>query len=114
MFIIGTHSGKKVNEVKDVIKQEMIEWNEACIYYEPESKVIARTLDECIVAKVDQYLLKYGEENWKNFVKAHVNSENFETYHEKTKHQFDHVLDWLKEWGVSRTFGLGTQIPWDP
>lgn len=43
-----------------------------------------------------------------------MNSENFETYHEKTKHQFDHILDWLKEWGVSRTFGLGTPVPWDP
>jgi len=47
----------------------MIDKNEACIYYEPEQKVISRTLDECIVAKVDQWLLKYGEEDWKNFVK---------------------------------------------
>lgn len=114
VFTIGAHAGKKVKEVKDIIKQEMIDRNEACIYYEPEQKVISRTLDECIVAKVDQWLLKYGEESWKNFVKQHVNSENFETYHEKTKHQFDHVLDWLKEWGVSRTFGLGTHVPWDP
>jgi len=92
----------------------MIDRNEAVKYFEPESKVVAWTLDECIVAKVDQWLLKYGEESWKNFVKDHVNSDNFNTYHEKVKHNFDHVLEWLKEWGVSRTFGLGTKVPWDP
>ena len=23
------------------------------------------------------------------------------------------ILDWLKEWGCSRTTGLGTRVPWD-
>jgi leucyl-tRNA synthetase len=23
------------------------------------------------------------------------------------------ILDWLKEWGCSRTAGLGTELPWD-
>lgn len=23
------------------------------------------------------------------------------------------TVDWLKEWGCSRTFGLGSRIPWD-
>lgn len=31
----------------------MIAANEAVIYYEPENKVISRTGDDCIVAKVD-------------------------------------------------------------
>lgn len=74
VFCIGEHSGKKVSEVKDVIKKEMIERGEAVIYYEPEQEVISRTNDVCIVAKVDQWMLRYGEEEWKNFVKDHVNS----------------------------------------
>jgi leucyl-tRNA synthetase len=24
-----------------------------------------------------------------------------------------HILGWLKEWGCSRTAGLGTKLPWD-
>jgi len=63
----------------------MIDWGEAVIYYEPENLVISRTNDECIVAKVDQWLLKYGEEDWKQFVKEHVNSDHFNAYHKKTK-----------------------------
>jgi len=113
VFCIGEHSGKKVSEVKDIIKQEMVDRGEAVIYFEPESKVLSRTYDECIVAKVDQWLLKYGEEHWKKFVKEHVNSENFNAFHKMTKLSFDHYLDWFKEWGFSRTFGLGTQVPWD-
>ena len=92
----------------------MIDRGEAVVYYEPEQLVISRTNDECIVAKVDQWLLRYGEEEWKKFVTEHVNSGNFETYNITTKHMFDHVLGWLKEWGVSRTFGLGTHVPWAP
>ena len=26
----------------------------------------------------------------------------------------DTTVDWLKEWGCSRSFGLGTKLPWDP
>ena len=24
------------------------------------------------------------------------------------------TVDWLKQWGCSRSFGLGTRLPWDP
>ena len=50
---------------------------------------------------------------WRDFVKEHVDSDNFETYNIHAKHQFDHVLGWLSEWGASRTFGLGTKVPFD-
>jgi leucyl-tRNA synthetase len=57
--------------------------------------------------------LTYGEEEWKNFVKAHVKSENFEGYNPKTQSEFEQILDWLREWACSRTTGLGTILPWD-
>jgi leucyl-tRNA synthetase len=27
---------------------------------------------------------------------------------------FKFTLDWLKQWACSRSFGLGTKLPWDP
>jgi hypothetical protein len=36
-------------------------------------------------------------------VKEHVFSANFNTYNPKTMIEFKGVLDWLKEWGCSRT-----------
>jgi leucyl-tRNA synthetase len=91
----------------------MIENGEALIYYEPESMVVSRSRDECIVAKVDQWLIKYGEEEWRKFVKDYVCSDKFNAYAPNTQKGFEEIIDWLKEWGCSRNFGLGTKVPWD-
>lgn len=40
--------------------------------------------------------------------------ENLETYASETKHAFEHTLGWLRQWACSRSFGLGTRLPWDP
>lgn len=37
-----------------------------------------------------------------------------DTYGTETRHQFEKTLDWLKEWACSRSYGLGTKLPWDP
>lgn len=58
-------------------------------------------------------MLAYGEENWRNFCTEHVKSENFSAYSAQSQQAFEDTLDWLKEWGCSRTTGLGTKIPWD-
>ncbi|KAM2669375.1 hypothetical protein EV2_020853 [Malus domestica] len=34
-------------------------------------------------------------------------------YHDETRHGFEHTLGWLNQWACSRSFGLGTRIPWD-
>jgi leucyl-tRNA synthetase len=76
----GPHAGKKVSEAKPIIKNEMIAAGTACLYFEPESKVMSRTGDECVVAATDQWYLEYGEEGWCNTVKAHVFSDKFNAY----------------------------------
>ena len=35
-------------------------------------------------------------------------------YSDETRNQFNNVLEWLHEWACSRSFGLGTRLPWDP
>lgn len=37
-----------------------------------------------------------------------------ELYHEETKRGFEYTLGWLRQWACSRSFGLGTRLPWDP
>ena len=34
-------------------------------------------------------------------------------YSEEVRHNFDATLEWLHEHACSRTYGLGTRIPWD-
>ncbi len=36
------------------------------------------------------------------------------TYGEEARRAFEHTLGWLRQWACSRSFGLGTRLPWDP
>ena len=115
VMTFGPHAGKKVSDAKPIIKQEMVDNGQACIYYEPENKVVSRTNDECVVAAVDQWYLAYGDESWTEAVKKHVmNTETFNAYDPMALNQYEYVAGWLKEWACTRQFGLGTYLPWDP
>jgi len=63
------------------------------------------------VALTDQWYIKYGEEEWRQAVSDHLAT--VETYSPETRKLFETALGWLREWGCSRSFGLGTKLPWD-
>jgi leucyl-tRNA synthetase len=114
-MLVGPHKGKKVSEAKPLIKKEMMDAGQACLYFEPESKVVSRTNDECVVASTDQWYLAYGEESWTQAVKQHVlNAARFDAYDATALSRYEYTVDWLKEWACTRQFGLGTYLPWDP
>jgi leucyl-tRNA synthetase len=114
VMTIGPHKGGKVSEVKPVIKQEMMDSGDACLYFEPESKVMSRTNDECVVATTDQWYLAYGEESWTAAVRKHVlNTDAFDAYDPIALSRYEYTIGWLKEWACTRQFGLGTFLPWD-
>jgi len=106
-------AGEGVEAAKPKVKKHLIEVGLAVPYYEPESEIISRTGDVCIVASCYQWFMQYGEDFWKEEVRKHLLSDNFKAYNTKTQHEFDLIIDWLKEWGCTRTQGLGTQLPWD-
>jgi len=110
---VGKHAGEKVSEAKPKIKAEMIEAGDAFNYAEPERRVVSRSGNECVVALADQWYLKYGEANWQKLVRDHVET-TLECYNPQTKKDFLGVVDWLHEWACSRSYGLGTYLPWDP
>jgi leucyl-tRNA synthetase len=113
IMTVGLCKGEKVSVAKNKIKEYMIKEGLACQYWEPESQVISRSGDDCVVALCDQWMIKYGEEDWKNFVKTYVKSNQFNCFNPIVQKEFETVLDWLKEWACSRTFGQGTKLPWD-
>ena len=109
---VGAYKGQKVADVKAKIKEDLIEKGEALAYFEPESKVVARSGDECVVALCEQWYLKYSDEAWTKRVREHVEG-NFEMFSEASKNALSHAVGWLGDWACSRTFGLGTKLPWD-
>ncbi|XP_010458258.1 PREDICTED: leucine--tRNA ligase, cytoplasmic [Camelina sativa] len=110
-MLIGEFVGRKVQEIKPIIKTKLIESGEAIIYSEPEKPVMSRSGDECVVALTDQWYITYGETEWRNMAEECLSKMNL--YSEETRHGFEHTLSWLNQWACSRSFGLGTRIPWD-
>ncbi|XP_024608261.1 leucine--tRNA ligase, cytoplasmic [Neophocaena asiaeorientalis asiaeorientalis] len=111
VMLVDGFKGQKVQDVKKTIKNKMIDTGDAYIYMEPEKQVMSRSSDECVVALCDQWYLDYGEENWKKQTSQCL--KNLETFCEETRRNFEATLDWLQEHACSRTYGLGTRLPWD-
>nr|XP_033783398.1 leucine--tRNA ligase, cytoplasmic [Geotrypetes seraphini] len=111
IMLVDGYRGQKVQDVKKPIQKKMVDGGEAMIYMEPEKQVISRSADECVVALCDQWYLDYGEESWKN--QARESLKSLETFCEETRRNFEASLEWLQEHACSRTYGLGTRLPWD-
>ncbi|OQR81111.1 leucyl-tRNA synthetase, cytoplasmic [Achlya hypogyna] len=114
VMIVGSQKGQKVCDAKAGCRQELLDAGLAIPYWEPESTVMSRTGDECVVAHLDQWYLLYGTEDWKQRVSKHIeNPETFQTYNPIALGEYRSTLEWLKEWAPCRQFGLGTKLPWD-
>ncbi|CAO3655639.1 unnamed protein product [Mucor hiemalis] len=111
VMCIGEFSGVKVQEAKPKVREFLLKSGEAFVYNEPESLVMSRSGDECVVALLDQWYIDYGEEEWLAKTKKCLAQMN--TFTPETRNQFEAVLDWLNKWACARSFGLGTKLPWD-
>ncbi|XP_026090061.1 leucine--tRNA ligase, cytoplasmic-like [Carassius auratus] len=111
IMLVEGFKGQKVQDVKKPIQKIMVEKGEALIYMEPEKQVLSRSADECVVALCDQWYLDYGNEEWKKQTTGVL--EALETFCDETRKNFEATLAWLQEHACSRTYGLGTRLPWD-
>uniref|UniRef100_A0A3B3BHU8 Leucine--tRNA ligase, cytoplasmic n=1 Tax=Oryzias melastigma TaxID=30732 RepID=A0A3B3BHU8_ORYME len=111
IMLVDGYKGQKVQDVKKPIQKMMVEKGEAMIYMEPEKQVMSRSADECVVALCDQWYLDYGDAEWKQQATEALKS--LETFCEETRRNFEATLAWLQEHACSRTYGLGTRLPWD-
>jgi leucyl-tRNA synthetase len=100
-----------VKDAKPLIKDHLIATGKAVVYSEPTDVVMSRSGDECVVALTDQWFLDYGEEKWRTIVEGHL--KNMDFYSADCQNKFEIALGWLNQWACSRTYGLGTKLPWD-
>jgi leucyl-tRNA synthetase len=47
---VGPCAGMKVEEAKPIMKKLLLDQNQAILYHEPESEVVSRSGDQCVVA----------------------------------------------------------------
>jgi len=109
---VGEHRGMAVKDAKPLIKEKLIRDGQAVQYSEPSDVVISRSGDECVVSLTDQWFLDYGEKEWREQVEQHMKTMQF--FSEDAAKKFEIALGWLNQWACSRTYGLGTHLPWDP
>ena len=112
LMLVGTYKGKNVHYAKDRVRDELFAKGLMVMYKEPESLVVSRSQDECVVGLSDQWYLVYGEPEWRKQCEDYVNGD-FECYDPMTKDRFLAALDWLHEHACSRIYGLGSRLPWD-
>ncbi|AYV81977.1 MAG: leucyl-tRNA synthetase [Homavirus sp.] len=78
-------------------------------YYEPEELVVSRSNSVCVVAIIDQWFIDYGEIGWKNKV-TEYESQKLVTTNDAVKNSMLKACEWINQWPVSRSIGLGTQL----
>ncbi len=105
------YAGKKINEVKEEIKNRLIESNEATIMREFSKKVICRCGAEVIIKKVpDQWFIKYSDAELTEKSKEHV--KNMNIYPPEYKEGLPKVLEWFGDRAcIRRGSWLGTEFP---
>ncbi|KAI3843377.1 hypothetical protein MKX03_030478 [Papaver bracteatum] len=89
-MLSGEFAGMRVQDAKPLIKNKLLKNSQAVSYSEPEKTFVFRSGYECAECL-----------------------SNMKLYHGETHNVFDHTLSWLNKWGWSRSFGLGTRIPFD-
>ncbi|PLN84120.1 leucyl-tRNA synthetase [Aspergillus taichungensis] len=113
-MLVGEFKGEPVSAAKDKIRQALYASGDAFPFADPMGKVVSRSGDDCVVAYLGQWFLNYGENDaeWQNTTLNHVVN-TLNTYLNETKNGFEKNLAWLNRWACARTYGLGSQLPWD-
>lgn len=112
-LLVGEWAGNSVFEAKNEIRAKLLAENQAIKYWEPDGVCFSRTGGVCVVALLDQWYINYGEKSVESKLCNYVKSSVFTTFNESVRNLTLEGLQWLKEWGCSRSYGLGTRIPWD-
>ena len=112
-MLVGSQAGSLVQDAKPLIKAELVAAGLAATYYEPDGACFSRSGDECVVTFCDQWYINYGEKHVMEKLLEYVKSPEFSCFNEQVKSKMIEGVEWLKEWGCSRSFGLGTRMPWD-
>ncbi len=104
-------SGIKVSEIKDQVKDELINNNDATIMREFSEEVICRCNKKVIIKKIpDQWFIKYSDEKLTNKTKDHVKTMNI--FPEEYKKELPGILDWFTDRACIRKGSwLGTEFP---
>jgi leucyl-tRNA synthetase len=117
-MIYGEFKGKSVADARTLAQDLLFKDGLAFKYAEPDGMVISRSADECVAAHLDQWYFNYGtaanggDGDWCQAVLNYLQT-TFNCYYPEAKNAFEQAIGWLSHWACSRSYGLGTSLPWD-
>lgn len=108
-----TYAGKKVGEIKDKVKEDMLTRDMAAIYYDTSKPVLCKCGARGVVKLVDdQWFLKYSDRDWKDRSLSLL--EKAKVIPEKYRKELDYYIDdWMGDKPCARKKTLGTELPFD-
>ncbi|KAF7702850.1 putative leucine--tRNA ligase, cytoplasmic [Cucumispora dikerogammari] len=109
-FLLKNTKKYENNIINDRTREDNNDGETLLRIYIPESEVISRSGAVCVVSLTDQWFINYGDSEWKQ--KTRTLLEKLQAT-KQTKDMLIEGIDWIEKWGFSRSFGLGTRIPWD-
>ncbi|KAJ2979526.1 hypothetical protein NUW58_g7179 [Xylaria curta] len=119
VMVYGEFKGMSVQDAKPLVKKQLIDSGSAFNYGEPDGLVISRSGDECVAAYLDQWYFNYGsaenggDQKWYDDAINAIETDRTNCFFPEGKHAMKQALNWLAQWACSRSFGLGTKLPWD-
>lgn len=115
VMAVGDYIGKGVNEARELIKQDLINKNDAFKIYIISNKepVYCRCGARVIVNLVEgQWFINYGDKDWKKTVNSYL--PEISIYPKKDINAFQAASDWIDLRATERAQGLGTKFPLNP
>lgn len=109
----GKFQGKRVEDAKELIKQELIESKKADVMHDLSEEVVCRCGAKVIIKKInDQWFIKYSDNELTEKSKEHA--KGMQVYPEEYHKNLPAVLDWFMDRACARLGNwLGTKLPFD-
>jgi len=107
----GKYTGIKISDIKDQVKNELINNNQAITMREFSEEVICRCGKKVMIKQIpDQWFIKYSDTDLTNESKKQTEKMNI--YPEEYQEQLPNVLDWFDDRACIRQGSwLGTDFP---
>ncbi|MBT4804686.1 class I tRNA ligase family protein, partial [Candidatus Woesearchaeota archaeon] len=106
-------AGKRVEEAKELMKAEMLEKNQADIFYDLSEEVICRCGGKVIIKRIDdQWFIRYSDSELTERSKEQV--KEMKIYPQEYHHNLPAILDWFSDRACARLGNwLGSKLPFD-
>ena len=111
--ICEDYAGMRVQQAKEMVKQDMIDSGEADIMYDLSEEVICRCGGKVVVGKIpDQWFIRYSDEELTEESKRHA--ENMNIKPQSYADNLPDTIEWFQDRSCARMGNwMGTEFPFD-